>query len=249
MKWIYIIGCILIAIIFYVLGNIVPYKIFIPSIDWSKNISSGEYYYYFITTLGTIATAAAVFVALFGEKIKQYISYPKFKIKLHSDDILAERSCQKSSKYYNYLEVHNKGNVCAQKCELFLEKIASKIDEEMKPCIHFEGCEQAYWDCDKKQKRVIIPNSGYRIHQLFSIGPNQDVSAPNGEGTLSNILLNISGKDIAYPSQSNHTIYTIDYLLSSVSCKPYRFTVEVRWDGKWEDLKDDMSQHIKTTIK
>lgn len=94
MKWIYIIGCILIAIIFYVLGNIVPYKIFIPSIDWSKNISSGEYYYYFITTLGTIATAAAVFVALFGEKIKQYISYPKFKIKLHSDDILAERSCQ-----------------------------------------------------------------------------------------------------------------------------------------------------------
>lgn len=68
MKWIYIIGCILIAIIFYVLGNIVPYKIFIPSIDWSKNISSGEYYYYFITTLGTIATASAVLLLCLEKK-------------------------------------------------------------------------------------------------------------------------------------------------------------------------------------
>lgn len=246
-KWIFI--CILIAIVCYVLGNIVPCKIFIPNIAWCKKISSGEYYYYSITTLGTIATVAAVLVALFGEKIKQYFSYPKFEIKLHSEDILAERSCQIYSKYYNYLEIHNIGNVCAQKCELFLERISSKIDEEMKPCIHFEGCEQAYWDCDNKQKKVIIPNSGYRVHQLFNIVPNQDVSAPNGEGTLSNSFLNISGKNIACPSQSNNTIYTIDYLLYSVSCKPYRFTVEIRWDGKWEDLKDDMNQHIKTTIK
>ena len=38
-------------IIAYIVGNIIPWKVFVPNIDWTKKISSGEYFYYCITVI------------------------------------------------------------------------------------------------------------------------------------------------------------------------------------------------------
>ena len=63
-------------IIAYILGNIIPWKVFVPNIDWTKKISSGEYFYYSITVIQAIGTIGAVLVALFSDAIKSYLRKP-----------------------------------------------------------------------------------------------------------------------------------------------------------------------------
>ena len=57
-----------IGIIAYLLGNIVPIKAFVPNVDWNKQISSGELFYYFINTIQAIGeknkTLSSVFIIL-----------------------------------------------------------------------------------------------------------------------------------------------------------------------------------------
>ena len=78
----------IIGLIAYLLGNIVPIKAFVPNVDWNRQISSGELFYYFINTIQAIGTVGAVIIALFSDNIKSYFRKPELDISLHSNDLM-----------------------------------------------------------------------------------------------------------------------------------------------------------------
>lgn len=117
-------------IIAYIVGNIIPWKVFVPNIDWTKKISSGEYFYYCITVIQAIGTIGAVLVALFSDVIKSYLRKPALEFRLHKEnvsEVLDENKTNiKAKAYLGAIDIFNNGNSNADDCELHVESIIFK---------------------------------------------------------------------------------------------------------------------------
>ena len=238
---------IIILVIGYFVGVFLPFNIR-PEIDY-KPLTSGEYYYYSITTFGVIATFLTVIVALFKDDIIRFLKRVKFKFDFMEDKPLHEETeniqgTKKATKYYSVANIKNIGNISADNCELFIDKIIFTSDNrsdiilaESKPILLLE-----------RKERVYIPSQGKIPLHLFELNHPQKSSTSDGHGKeeIPPKLKILGYTDI---NATNGGVWICSYSFHSSSMqKPQRFDVKISWDGHWEHRLSEMSSNLKVEL-
>lgn len=241
---------IFIALIFlivgYFIGVFLPYNIR-PEIEY-KPLTSGEYYYYTITTFGVIATGFTIIVALFKDDIISFFKHVKFQFdfmeskKLHEDTENVQGT-KKAIKYYSVVNLNNIGNISADNCELFIDRIIFTSENrtdillaESKPISLLE-----------RKERVYIPSQGKIPLHLFELHRPQKSSTPEGQRNDIPSKLKILGFTDISVEKGGEWKCTYSFHSSSM-LKPQRFEVIIYWDGNWEHRLTEMNSNLKIEL-
>lgn len=232
----------------YFIGVFLPFNIR-PEIE-SKPLTSGEYYYYTITTFGVFATFLTVIVALFKDDIIRFFKRVKFKFDFMEDKELHEETesiqgTKKATKYYSVSDLTNIGNISADNCKLFIDKITFTSDNrsdiilaESKPISLFDS-----------KERVYIPSQGKIPLHIFELLQPQKSSTADGQGkeAIPSKLI-ILGHTGIYVEKGGE--WKCSYSLHSASVlKPQKFEVKISWNGNWEHRLTEMSSNLKVELK
>jgi hypothetical protein len=249
-RWWILIG--VFAVIFYIMGNVFPMKIFVPNIDWNKTSSPGEIFYYFICVIQAIATIAAVVVALFNDDLKRYFKKPKLTVTLHKEELIEEllNNCgaeKKAARYHNSIDIFNSGNENVQECEIYIDGILFKglgmqkaIELLSKPiCLK--------WDDNVNESKTFIPMQGKKSIQIYEIFPPEQQSTPGGND-VEQIPPSLIIGPYNVPNEYCGGTWEILLCLYSPTLKPFKFKVILEWDGCWENRQMEMKNKVKNSI-
>lgn len=235
-------------IIGYFIGVFLPFNIR-PVIE-DKPLTSGEYYYYTITTFGVIATFLTVIVALFKDDIIRLFKRVKFRFDFMENRELHEETeniqeTKKAIKYYSVSNLTNIGNISADNCKLFIDKIICVSDNksdiilaESKPISLLDG-----------KERVYIPSHGKISLHLFELLQPQKSSTADGHGKeeIPPKLKILGHTDISVEKGGEwRCIYSLH---SSSMLKPQRFEVIISWNGCWEHRLTEMNSNLNVELK
>lgn len=251
MKKKFIIG-VSIGGIFYLIGNIVPIGIFIPSIDWTRKVSSGEFFYYFICTVQAVATVAAVIIALFSDSIKGYFRKPKLNIELHSKELIEElgnngEKTRRAKRYHNSIDIFNVGNINAENCEICIDNIQFTGLGTGGAVELLQSEHVIYWSGSEKRNSTYIPVQGKKSFQIYEIFPPEEQSTPGGKSQVIPPRLSIANYKI--PDEYCGGKWDVSICLYSPCLKPQKFRITIEWDGSWEDRQMEMKRKVKNSIK
>lgn len=242
---------ILIALILLVIGYFIgvffPFNVQ-PEIV-VKPLTSGEYYYYKITTFGVVGTFLTVVVALFKDDIIRLFKRVKFRFNFMEDQKLHEETeniqgTKKATKYYSVSNLTNIGNINADDCKLFIDKIIFTSDS--KSDIILSESKPISLLVDKE--RVYIPSQGKIPLHLFELHQPQKSSTADGQGKeeIPPKLKILGHTDINVEKGGE---WKCSYSLHSSSMlKPQRFEVQISWDGNWEHRLSEMSSNLKVEL-
>lgn len=238
---------IILLIVGYFIGVFLPLNIR-PEIV-SKPLTSGEYYYYFITTCGVIATFLTVIVALFKDDIIQLLKRVKFKFEFMENQELHEvteniQGTKKATKYYSVSNLVNIGNISADNCKLFIDKIIFTSDNKTNTILTES---KPVYLLDSKE-RVYIPSQGKIPLHLFELLQPQKSSTPDGQRNDILSKLRILGYSDINVEKGGE--WKCLYSLHSSSMQiPQCFEVKISWDGNWEHRLTEMSSNLKVELK
>lgn len=241
-----------IFLIAFLLGNIVPIKVFVPNIDWDKKISSGELFYYFINTIQAVGTVGAVIVALFSDKIKNYFHKPELDISLHSNDLIEELdNCnganRKAKRYYNSVDIFNKGSINAENCDIYIDSILFKGLGMQNPIELLQNEYSLFWSGSERINNTYIPVQGKKSFQIYEIFPPEEQGTP--EGGASKVPPQLIIGNYKVPDEYCGGKWEITICLYSPSLKPQKFKVIIEWDGLWENRQMEMKDKLRNSIE
>lgn len=245
--------CFLLSIILgYFICVFIPCKIFIPNIDYGKQYSTGEYYYYIISTIQAIGTVGAVIVALFMDTIKSFFRKPKLEIRLHHEDLQEELNNstdvdKKAKRYHHSIDIHNFGNINAENCEIHMENIQFTGLGMQKPTEIMQNEVILKWHGTIQSETTYIPVQGKKSFQLFEVFPPEELSTKGGRSQQKPPYIIIG--DFQVPNEYCGGKWNVLFCLYSPNIKPLKFNVIIDWDGKWENRQMEMKNKIKTTIQ
>lgn len=237
-------------IIAYILGNIIPWKVFVPNIDWTKKISSGEYFYYCITVIQAIGTIGAVLVALFSDAIKSYLRKPALEFRLHKEnvsEVLDENKTNiKAKAYHGAIDIFNNGNSNAEDCELHVESIIFKGHGMTCGTELLSGDYPLSWNED--DKKTYIPVRGKKSFSILTILPPISQSTPGGQAQTLPASMSIGTFET--PAEFNGGEWTVSISLYSPCLgKPHKLSLIIVWDGSWENRETEMKKKIRLTLE
>lgn len=250
-KW--LITFAIIGLIAYLLGNIVPIKAFVPNVDWNRQISSGELFYYFINTIQAIGTVGAVIVALFSDNIKSYFRKPELDISLHSNDLMEELdNCnganRKAKRYHNSVDIFNRGNINAENCEVYIDSIAFKGLGMQTFTEILQNEQLLYWSGNEQRHNTYIPVQGKKSFQIYEILPPEEQGTPSGENIV-NVPPKLIIGNYKVPDEYCGGKWEITICLYTPSLKPQKFKVIIEWDGNWENRQMEMKGKVRNNIE
>ncbi len=243
--------CLLILLVGYVLGVFCPLKVFQPNVDWSKQISSGELFYYTVSFFQSICTFAAVIIALFNDSIRSHFRKPNLQVRLRSNDIIEELDSntaplRKAVRYHNSIDIFNEGNENADNCEISIESISFIGLGMQQPINILQNSIDLYWNGTSDQNKTYIPAQGKKYFQYIEIQPPTEQSTPGGASDTTPPRLSIG--TFMVPSEYGGGKWTATVLLSSPKSKPQRFKIVIDWDGTWENRQMEMKNKVKSNI-
>ena len=229
----------------YFIGIFLPLNIR-PEIEY-KPLTSGEYYYYTITTFGVFATFLTVIVALFKDDLIRLIKHTKLNFSFHDnkslwEDIIDIHGTKKAQKYFSIVTLENQGNLIAENCELFLDRIERQVEGNTE--IHLSESKQINWMPNKE--RIYIPSEGNISFHIFEFLQPQKISTPDGKTNTIPAKFNILG----YPdiiAENGKWIFSFTLHSSSIN-KPLKFIFKVDWNGKWESRLTEMEHNLKVEL-
>lgn len=192
-----------------------------------------------ISIFATLFTLSAVVVALFKDEIVGNFKKVDVSAKMLCDTV---EECSNESqgdvdptveKFYNQIIFTNEGNVNALDCELLVEKMFFKGRSEVNPHkidisnkkILISGQERAY----------IPKNGGHREANIIEIVSSAN---PNGNETSQ---LTIANNTVPVKNGT----WTVDCCLNMSNATIKHYQIEIVWDGKWHDHKNNMQIQIK----
>lgn len=178
-----VVTAILCLIIGYFIGVHLSYD-FIPVVKNEVPMSKADYYQLIIGFFEAIGTCAAVIVALFLNEIRAWFKKVTFEIKLDNDDAVEEivdiKGVKKAIKYHNHIQFHNKGNINAQNCELFLENAQFFLENNSRCSTSLSlGSEPISWN--NTNTSVYIPSQGKKVLHIFEMTAPQKQTNPDGK--------------------------------------------------------------------
>jgi len=239
-------------IIGYIVGTIVPIKIFVPNIDWDRKISTGELFYYTISFIQAIGTVAAVIIALFSDSIKGYFRKPNLQISLHNDSLIEEldnnsERNRKAKRYHNSIDIFNTGNINAENCEICIDKILFWGLGMTSPIELLQTEHIIYWNGNEKRNNTYIPVQGKKSFQIYEIYPPEEQGTPGGGNTATvPPKLIIGGYKI--PDEYCGGKWEVIICLYTPSLQPKKFKVLIEWDGTWENRQMEMKGKVRNEI-
>jgi hypothetical protein len=190
-----------------------------------------EYYSLVINALGVIAAIFIVFVAIWGERIRQKWNSPKLKIEL--DETTFNKTMEGIKGWYYRIKISNsKESSPANNVRLLLTKVFKKGPDGKWIEQKFSGPTQVMWQWP-------------RITPLYlTIGPEQSA-------TFASLLENPKAIELKlywYPNNLDNRIIENDQTLLrfkavSDTAESNSINVEVAWDGKWVEGSTEMRDH------
>lgn len=234
-------------VIGYFIGVFLPFNIRPEIVD--KPLTIGEYYYYTVTTFGVFATFLTVIVALFKNDIIRLFKRVRFKFDFMEGKELHEETeniqgTKKAIKYYSVSNLQNIGNISADNCKLFIDKIVYASDvrsdiilAESKPISLFNSKESVY-----------IPSQGKIPLHLFELLQPQKSSTPDGQRNDTPPKLKILGFSDITVEKGGEWRCSYSFHSSSMQ-KPQYFEVKISWDGNWEHRLTEMNSNLKVELK
>lgn len=204
-------------------------------------VNPGTHFGNIINIFLCIGSFGAVIVALFKAEIQGLFKSVNLKFGFEyksASEILAEGSSEspKAKLYYNNLKITNNGNINALNCEIQIDEVQFKKDQDVhETLIHIEKSKLSFGADDA----TFIPaNGGYKRIKLFEIASSQD---PEG-----NIRNNFKIGDNVIPCSHGGT-WTIKCCINVENAHPYTINCEIKWDGVWHDRINEMQ--IESKIK
>lgn len=212
----------------------------------SEPLHKNDYYNLFINSFIALGTCSTVIVALFMEEIRSIFKYVKFEIDLKNstirENLNEEKVNHKEANYYhNEIEINNKGTINALDCEFYLEK-ATFIKDNVSKDVEVS---------DKPIKigesnQIYIPCLGKKIISIFKLIKNEKTSTPNSNNIKNTYTYELLGhKSI----DAEKGTWKLTYCINSTTSKPYKFTIKIYWDGKWECRQSEMKNNLTINIK
>lgn len=186
-----------------------------------------------IEAVGVIATVIIIFIALFGEKIKQLWNSPKLKIDLTEPTCNITGPPSKQWGWYYRIKVWNKRKrVPAENTILNLNKVYKKTSEYDWQEQHFSGPSQINWQWTKTTPRKI--NIGYN-EEIATFGSILE------HGNLFNLKLYEYPNNLRRSIQANEpTVLEFQAVAYNAKSKP--LLVEVSWNGEWSNKELEMKK-------
>lgn len=238
--------CILLAILIgYLIGNLFPYTIFSFLIDENKTTSKGESVYYLICLIQVIMMIITALLAVFGDTVRQLLRHPSLSADLRTNQVkeeLADPKAQqkRAKRYYNIIDIQNKGKQNATDCELILERI-----------ICTQGNEEIELLADEVVKEFMggknyISVNGKKSILLYELLAAEEQGQTKGVNEQPQPQLSICG--VAIPPQYTQGKLTVFIKLNTFSTEAMPIKAELTWDGVWENRSFDMDKHLKSII-
>lgn len=260
MKWYYKIGIlILLVILAYLVGNWIPIAYLKPTVT-PKNLESPEYYSLIIGILSAFATFLAVVAALFKDDLRKYWVYSKFKIDFEDSNKLIEMlevensettsesgsNHYKAAKYECILNIENIGNKTAKNCELYIEKLSFSGEGFPETQSIKINTSSLTWD-GESDKKIIIPQEGKKSVRILELLEPKNQSLPDGRSKQKNSELIIGG--VKCPIEYRKGNWEANIIVYADDSKPYKFVLELNWNGKWEQRFSEMNKCLKINLK
>lgn len=206
---------------------------------------------YIFGIIGSVATAAAVIVALFKEDIINNIHSPELVLDDYPNNkipLVKVAGKKEDESYYKCeLKVNNNGSENAKDCTLVISRFM--YDKNRLGPGYFNELDQNLIERVQEigdKKNQIVSGLDSRI-ELFKINNPSLSSTPNG-GLENKTLINFTGVRLSeeIAAESN---FEIDYEIRSNNHKPIKFRLIVNWPGKWNNTVTEMSNIIKISIQ
>lgn len=258
MKWYYKFGIGLgIAIIAYLIGNIIPIKYLSPTIEFTT-IKSAEYYGLIVSSISAFVTFLAVIIALFKEDIRKKWIFSKIEVSIPEENFFEvlnssignttdnTNQALEAVKYNCKIEIFNSGSISAMGLEIQLESLIFKGTDYPTPQIIETFSRSLSWNGNGETKINISPEGKKTISILELTAPEQQ-SSPEGDNLTIPAKLNIADID-NYPDFKKGK-WTGSFAIFSTNAKPVRFTIEIVWNGRWQKRASEMKNNLKIDLK
>lgn len=228
------------------IAGILIYKSFFSSTNDGLLI----WMYYFFQILGGIGTCLAVVVALFKDSIKNLLWHPDFSFKLVDDGITEvidhDMQMPTTDLYQCVLEINNKGNDSAVRCDVVVDSVKYAIaGSEVFDTIHkLDGTRKLDWGADN----IVIPEGKSKTISLFNI--ERSTSTPQEEGVSQQqetYMIKLNGPTVESQYCKAGTLI-IDYCLNYSDGKYKCFSVKVTGDGQWRSRKEELKRFVKPNL-
>lgn len=201
--------------------------------------------YYISAIITAFGTLAAVFVALFKEKLVRMFSHPELCLSMDDDkcfceDVDSEQQNPVSSRYQGILNVNNHGNVMATACEVFIEQVryARGRDKQLKPITDTGSKRKLFWEAAKVDIPVEIPKQLV----LFTIDKPNSYGTPSSDSSQNTRChLQLNGMKLQ-DRVTEKGIWEITYYISNAETGHKRFKLTIDWNGEWKARKTEMAE-------
>ena len=181
---------------------------------------------------GTVVAVAVIVVAVFGEKIRQWLSRPKITLSLREPNLTATNN--QIWGWYYLLKVENSRRTCpAENVRAMMTKVYKKGPDNSWFEQRFSGPTQVMWQWPKT------------MPQFLTVGP--EVNA-----TFAAVLQNAREIELRmywYPNNLSQHIKPNDptrlcFKAVSDVDESNEITIEIAWDGQWIRGRTEMAEHL-----
>lgn len=210
--------------------------VYIPC--WLSKLFSPEW----LTAIGTIgATALALIIALWGEKIGHLVVRPILSLKLHvgrPDSECTKREiaitrAYAGTAYFFRLAIRNRGNAAAQNVQVFLASVKRVIGDNEESVSQFTPMNLLWAYRGNATLPTLLPNMPPVYCDLAHVEEPMPLGTPLPE--KGNAVLAL---DVEFPPNTlGHVLeagtYHIRLILAAANCRPRFYRLEVMFSGKW----------------
>ena len=226
----------------YIIGIFLPCNI-LPKIN-EDPISRGDFFYYTVTALGVVATFLTVLVALFKEDFIRLFKKVKLKYSFLSENKLQEDiedvdGTKKAKKYYSTVIIENIGNIHAENCELYIDRIEYSAGGNTN--ILLSESKPVKWSGEREH--IYIPSKASTVLHLFELFPPQNSSTPEEKEKNNHAGIKLLGYQKLEIEETGNVGWKCYYSIHSSSMtRTKRFETKIIWNGKWEHRLSEMSK-------
>lgn len=242
----------------YLLGSVLPISYLRPVVI-NRELTLNDLYTRVISIFGTVVTFLAVLAALLKEDIRKLWDYVSFEVVFRDEGNFVElldnetsmsstsdKNYKKASKYECVLTIRNNGSISAKNCEIYLEQLQFRNNGY--PAAQEIKSPRTALQWNNNSESILIPPKGKaHVSVVELISPSQQ--SVTNENPSANTRPNIKIGNIESPPDFTNGIWEARFIIYSENSNAKEVTVELNWNGNWENRLTDLTKHLTIQIK
>lgn len=223
-------------------------------VDPSIRIGSWQLVEIAVVGLGSIATCAAVIVALAKERIMRFFAHPSISVMMHDPEgfeehVDTEQINPSSEMYYCLLDIINKGNATANNCEIRIDKIlfAESRDKQLKTIDDGNIANSGKVPWEGEERVTLFQSIPIKVLLFKIIPPNNSGTPDNNGDNKEKAKFLLSGYELK-DKYSHKGYWEISYYIAYDSGDHHRFKITIEWDGEWKTRQKEMKEVLQVKL-